>query len=127
MTLQAPSVVDANVMLRYLIGDGGDLAIQAREVIEGGRAYAYPEVLAEVVYVLSGVYGASRSEICTAFRRLACYMSFYDLNMLLCAFDFYELTTMDFVDCLLVARGLALGESVVSFDKQVARYIGMDR
>ena len=128
MTVQLPSiprrptVVDANIILRYLIGDGGELAQRAREVIESGEAYTYPEVLAEVVYVLSGVYGVSRTEICTAFRVLAQHMSFFDYGMLLGAFNYYELTTMDFVDCLLAARNLVLDEPVASFDKQVQRY-----
>ena len=116
------SVIDANVILRYLIGDGGDLALRAREIIESGEAYAYPEVLAEVVYVLSGVYEVPRLQISLAFRKLVQFMSFYDYDMLLCAFNFYELSTMDFVDCLLVARSLILKENVVSFDKQVMRY-----
>ena len=115
-------VVDANVILRYLIGDGGDQAQHARNIIESGEAYTYPEVIAEVVYVLSGVYGVTRTEICDAFRILVQHMSFYDLDMLLGAFNQYELTNMDFVDCLLVSRNLILGERVVSFDKQVQRY-----
>ena len=125
-TITAPCLVDANVILRYLIGDGGELAQRAREIIESGEAYTYPEVLAEVVYVLSGVYGATRLEICLAFRRLARCMSFYDFKMLLGAFNYYELTSMDFVDCLLVARSLVLHESVVSFDKQVMHHIGAE-
>lgn len=119
-----PTVVDANVILRYLIGDGGDLADRAREIIESGEAYTYPEVLAEVVYVLAGVYKVPRFDICMAFRKLMEHMSFYDLDMLLCAFNYYELTTMDFVDCLLVARSLILKEHVESFDGQVRHYIG---
>ena len=116
-------VVDANVILRYLIGDEGSQAQQAKEIIEGGSAYAYPEVLAEVVYVLSGVYGVSRRDICTAFRILVGHMSFYDLNMLLGAFNYYETTTMDFVDCLLASRNLMLGEAVFTFDKQLQKYV----
>lgn len=119
-----PTLVDANVILRYLIGDGGELAERARGIIESDEAYAYPEVLVEVVYVLSGVYEVPRRDICMAFRKLMQFMSFYDLDMLICAFNYYELTTMDFVDCLLVARKLVLKEHVASFDKQVNHYLG---
>lgn len=122
MTNFEPSVVDANIILRYLMGDGGELADRAREIIESGEAYTYPEVLAEVVYVLSGVYGVPRKDICAAFRALAKHMSFYDLAMLIGAFNYYELTSMDFVDCLLVSRSITMDECVVSFDKQVMRY-----
>ena len=122
MTFQPPTLVDANVILRYLVGDGGDLAQQARDIIEYGNAYTYPEVLAEVVYVLSGVYGVSRQEVCTAYRALGTHMIFYDPQMLLCAFNLYELSPMDFVDCLLAARSLVQGEALATFDKQLAHY-----
>ena len=116
-------LVDANVILRYLVGDGGEQAQQAKTIIEGGNAYTYPEVLAEVVYVLSGVYGISRQDICTAFRVLANHMSLFDLKMLLGAFNYYELSSMDFVDCILASRNLVLNEGVVTFDKQLKHYI----
>lgn len=117
-------LIDANVMLRYLIGDGGELAYRARDLIESGEAYTYPEVLAEVVYVLSGVYGLDRGQIANAFRVLAQWMCFYDFEMLLCAFNLFEVTNMDFVDCLLVGRRLSLHEPVVSFDAQVNKFLG---
>lgn len=117
-------LLDANVILRYLVGDGGDAAEEARRLIEEkDGCYTYPEVLAEVVYVLSGVYELPRSEICTAFRRLLANMYFYDPEMLLTAFNLYEAVNMDFVDCLLVARHVCKGEPVASFDKQVQAQI----
>ncbi len=76
-----------------------------------------------MVYVLSGVYECPRPEICTAFRRLLAYMHFYDPEMLLMAFNFYETVNMDFVDCLLVARCACKGEPVVGFDKKVQAQI----
>ena len=117
-------LLDANIILRYLVGDGGDAAEKARHLIEEeGDCYTYPEVLAEVVYVLSGVYERPRSEICTAFRRLLDYMYFYDPEMLLTTFNLYETVNMDFVDCLLVARHACKGEPVASFDKRVQAQI----
>ena len=47
-------LVDANVILRYLLNDNQEMAQQAKAVIEGG-AYTKPEIIAEVVYVLKGV------------------------------------------------------------------------
>lgn len=48
-------LIDANVILRYLLEDHPQLSPEAKKVIESG-AYTLPEVLAEVVYVLKGVY-----------------------------------------------------------------------
>ena len=55
-------LIDANVILRYLLGDHPEYSKKAKEVIEEG-AYTLPEVIAEVVYVLNGVYKVTRSEI----------------------------------------------------------------
>ena len=50
-------------------------------------------------------------------------MCFHDPEMLLTAFNLYEMVNMDFVDCLLVARHVCEGEPVASFDKQVQAQI----
>lgn len=45
-------LIDANVILRYLLGDHPEYSEKAKKVIEEG-AYTLPEVIAEVVYVLN--------------------------------------------------------------------------
>ena len=54
-------LIDANVILRYLLEDHPQLSPEAKKVIESGT-YTLPEVLAEVVYVLKGVYKVERKE-----------------------------------------------------------------
>lgn len=51
-------LVDANVILRYLLNDHQEMSQQAKAVIDSG-AYTKPEIIAEVVYVLKGVYHAA--------------------------------------------------------------------
>ena len=60
--LKNTKLIDANVILRYLLNDNPEMAQQAKAVIEGG-AYTKPEIIAEVVYVLKGVYHATRADI----------------------------------------------------------------
>ena len=55
-------LIDANIILRYLLEDHPQLSEEAKKIIEDG-AFALPEVLAEVVYVLKGVYKVGRREI----------------------------------------------------------------
>ena len=55
-------LIDANVILRYLLNDHDSMSLKAKEAVEQG-AYTTIEVLAEVVYVLSGVYYVQRQEI----------------------------------------------------------------
>ncbi len=55
-------LIDANVILRYLLNDEPSMSTKAKEIIAQG-AYTKTEIIAEVVYVLSGVYSASRNDI----------------------------------------------------------------
>lgn len=115
-------LIDANVILRYLLNDNPEMAQQAKAVIEAG-AYTKPEIIAEVVYVLKGVYHATRSDIRTFIKEL--------LNSVLCtegdkvsyAVDVYADTTLDFVDCLLVAYHVLGKEDVFTFDKKLANHL----
>ena len=57
------SLVDANVVLRYLLDDHADLSAKAAEMIERQSATLPMEVACEVVYVLQKVYAVERKEI----------------------------------------------------------------
>ena len=48
-------ILDANVILRYLLGDIPEQSAEAQKAVLSGAATT-AEVLAEVVYVLAGVY-----------------------------------------------------------------------
>jgi len=55
--------IDANVILRYLLGDHPEYSPRAAEIIETSAVFAACEVLCEVVYVLGGVYSVDRNTI----------------------------------------------------------------
>lgn len=55
-------IIDANVILRYLLNDHPNMSKAAKEIVVAG-AQTTAEVLAEVVYVLKGVYHADRPTI----------------------------------------------------------------
>ncbi|MBQ5365719.1 MAG: PIN domain nuclease, partial [Spirochaetales bacterium] len=55
-------LLDANAILRFLLNDIKEQAAEVAQAIRGG-AITTPEVLAEVVYVLSGLYGMPRNEV----------------------------------------------------------------
>lgn len=89
-------LIDANVILRYLLRDHPQMSETAKEIIEAG-AYTIPEVLAEVVYVLKGVYEVGRIEIAQ--------------------------TLIEFVDCILIARHKVMGEEIASFDRKLNKML----
>ena len=51
--------VDANVILRYLLEDDLSLAEKAAIILEREKVHVPFEVVAEVVYVMEGVYKGS--------------------------------------------------------------------
>ena len=55
-------IIDANTILRYLLGDHPEMSPKAKEMVLAG-VQTTAEVLAEVVYVLKGVYHAERHDI----------------------------------------------------------------
>ena len=111
-------LIDANVILRYLLADDVKAAEKAKETIENG-AFTIGEVIAEVVYVLKGVYGVDRKEIA---ETLTCFLHEIDMidrDVLLYAFSVYADTKLDYVDCLLIAYNRLSGVEVLSFDKKL--------
>lgn len=58
-------LINANVILRYLLSDHPEFSEKARKTIAEGT-HTLPEVMGEVVYVRKGVYKVERSEIRSA-------------------------------------------------------------
>lgn len=115
-------LIDANVILRYLLADHEEMSAQARIVIESG-AYTTPEVLAEVVYVLCGVYRAERAEVRQWLSCLLDVVSMEQRAAAVYALQIFEETKLDFVDCLLAAYQHVLGRDVFTFDKKLRRLL----
>lgn len=114
-----PVLLDANAVLRYLLRDIPEQADAVKELVEDYNAYVYPEILAEVAYVMSGVYGASRQDIAKALLIFINETPVHDREMVEMTLRLYGESSLDFVDCLLIARNSVLRENVLSFDKKL--------
>ena len=115
-------LIDANVILRYLLNDNRDMSQKAREVVSSG-AYTKPEIIAEVVYVLSGVYQAARSDIQAYVKEMLRFIRCTERDAVVYAMDVYASTSLDFVDCLLVAYQALNEEAVFTFDKKLLKHL----
>ncbi|MBR2676832.1 MAG: PIN domain-containing protein [Solobacterium sp.] len=116
------NLLDANAILRYLLNDIEEQAETVEKAIKNG-AYTIPEVMAEVVYVLSGVYECERKEIADTIRVLLDEIDISDKPVILSALDLFGSTNLDYVDCILVARAVVLNENVLTFDKKLTKQI----
>lgn len=111
-------LIDANVILRYLLNDVPEMADKAENVIREG-AFTIPEVIAEVVYVLSGVYKIDRHTIRNTLTDLLEYVNISHRPVIVNALKLYDESNIDFVYGILISRGKLLGEEVYSFDKKL--------
>lgn len=115
-------LIDANVILRYLLKDNQWMYLQACQAIRDG-AYTVPEVLAEVVYVLNGHYKRERTEIAEALTILLKEVDITHSDMMKESLYLFSRTSLDFVDCILAARSRVLGASILTFDKKLQKQI----
>lgn len=117
--------VDANVILRYLLDDDSQLAEKAARLLEEGQVHVPFEVMAEVVYVMQGVYKISRQEICTVLTRFIMFPNVTtNSEPVLCeALRVYADKNLDFVDSLLCSYSSIEGVQVETFDKKLKKII----
>lgn len=118
-------LIDSNVILRFILNDNAEMAKQAAEVIASG-AYTKPEVIAEVVYVLKSVYFTPKDKIKSIIRGLSDIIRIENANCVVYAIDMFASTSLDFVDCLLVAYHSLNGETVFTFDKKLNKHLNTD-
>ena len=78
-------LLDANVILRYLLNDNTEMAEKAEQIIAAGDASVTTEVIAEVVYVLKGVYKLERSLIAKTVDHFLALVDCRDREVLFCA------------------------------------------
>ena len=114
-------LVDANIILRYLLNDQPEQTSTAGDILENHQVKIPFEVVAEVVYVLSGVYRISREEISRGILLLLTLQNISTDNpkVLEKALELYARTGVDFVDALLCARHTVNGNTVHTFDRKL--------
>jgi predicted nucleic-acid-binding protein len=115
-------LIDTNVILRYLLKDNPLMSEEARQIIEDG-AFTLPEVIAEVVYVLKGVYKIDRDEIGNTLIDFLNVVFIDNHEMICVALSLFIETSLDFVDCILIARHRLLGDQIASFDKKLNKML----
>ncbi|MBQ8678447.1 MAG: PIN domain-containing protein [Treponema sp.] len=114
---------DANILIRYIINDDEIMAAKADEAVNSGLLFVLPEVFAEVVYVLTKVYGIERSDVADSMIELLDFVSTTATEIMKTAFQNYRETNLDFVDCILAAYAISDNQQILSFDKKLNNFI----
>jgi predicted nucleic-acid-binding protein len=122
----AKKLVDANVILRYLLRDDEPLFQKASEILEKVRTgeekvVILESVLTECVYVLLKVYGVDRSTIAEKLSGLLYYKGVANLDKqdLIDSVNLFHQTRLSFVDCLLCAKSKNNAMPMVTFDEEL--------
>ena len=115
-------IIDANVILRYLLNDHAEMSPAARDIIATG-AQTTVEVLAEVVYVLSGLYQTDRRSISEGLQVFINEISILEKPAVCYALKLYGLSNLDFVDCVLAGYHHVNGDAVATFDRKLLKAI----
>ncbi len=115
--VQKMRILDANMILRYLLNDNIQMADEVENLIYSHEVLILPEV----VYVMSSVYKMNRSDIAYGL------ISFLETdnvrtncgNVLYKGIKLYGRVSLDFVDCLLCAYHTVSGYEICTFDKKL--------
>ena len=116
-------LLDANAVLRYILNDHIDMASEVSELISNGKAFVPIFVLAEVVYVLTGVYQVNKSSLKESLLTFLLEVNVDDRDVLELGIQCFAETNLDFVDCILYAYKFYKKYDVFSFDRKLNKLL----
>lgn len=118
-------ILDANMILRFLLMDNKEMAVEVREIIRKEPVLILPEVMAEVAYVMTKVYKIDRTQTVNAVSVFLAYpnVKIEKADVVKKGIEYYSKTSLDFVDCLLCAYHTVSGYEICTFDKKLNNLI----
>ena len=116
-------MLDTNMILRYLLNDNQEMADKAEQYLNDGNVSVTISVIAEVVYVLKGVYSMDRDKIADTVKEFLELVGCQEMDVLKIALDTYAEHKLDFVDCVLYGYHAAKGFDIATFDKKLSKLL----
>ena len=122
-------ICDTNFILRYLLADNDKQFKKTQacfvQIREGAaEAFLMEAVFAEVIFVLSSHYSVPRNKISEVLQKLLSYKGLVaDKSVLRLALDYYQGSNLHIVDCLIAARSCDSQAGLLSFDKELTKFV----
>ncbi len=116
-------LLDANLVLRYLLNDNVEMADKAEQYLASGTTAITIEVVAEIVYVLRSVYSLERDTIAGTIKGFLELVHCQERDVLNLALDTYGERNLDFVDCVLYGYHKVKGAEIATFDKKLLKLL----
>jgi predicted nucleic-acid-binding protein len=122
------SLIDTNVIIRFLAADIESLHLESTEVLN--RVYhnelqveMLGEVIMEVLFVMKGIYKEPKKETAHSLKEILSFRGVVnsDKYILIEALTMYCDKNIDFVDALICIKAKLEGYGKISFDKDVMK------
>lgn len=122
------ALIDANIIVRYLLGDHKTLSPQAsaifEQVEEAERQVVIPDcVIMEVFFVLHKFYQLPKAEVLDDLKTILSFRGVIndDKFQIIEALNIVLYKNLDFVDALLCVKSKHYGFELLSFDKKLQK------
>lgn len=116
-------MLDANIILRYLLNDDDRMASEAEAIIKNMSVQVNIEIVAEVIYVLKGVYHIDRVEIGQCLLEFLSEINTPEPEVLKLGIETYAERNLDFPDCILYAYHMVKGYEIKTFDRKLNKLL----
>lgn len=118
--------LDTNIILRYLLDDIPQHTLKAKAAIVYAPSYVTDVVVTETIFVLERVIGMDRADIVRLVQKFLGLPSLvYNDYFLDQAIELYgNKKSLSFVDCYAATEAQVYGNSLVTFDKDLAKHGG---
>jgi len=112
-------------MLRHLLDDHPELSPKAQDLLDRNDVELRYEVMCEIVYVLSKLYGVPRARIEADLRAFIAADSVYiqDEETACEALQLYRDQNIDIVDAILCAHAKVRGRGILTFDAKMLKVL----
>ena len=118
-------ILDTNAILRYILKDNSEMADIAEKILDEQYCLITVEIVAELVYVLTKVYKLDRKLVSNTLQ------NFFEISNVtvikeetVCfALTLFGNSNLDFVDSILVSYSKIEGYDVLTFDKEIKKYL----
>lgn len=112
--------LDTNYLVRFFTNDVKPQALTAKKLIEQEKEIYIPAiVIAETVYVLRTNYQIKKASLCGQLLSLLKQPNIKTPDYIVPALQTYEVETISFYDCLILAESLGKNCTLKTLDKKL--------
>jgi len=110
-----------------MLNDNAELSPKAKEIIDGHIVEIPIEVLCEVVYVLTKYYKIDKKLVCSQLKYFfeQTQSILYRREAILQGIEYFETSSLDFVDCILASYATVYKDEIHTFDTKLQKLIAI--